>query len=409
MANEAPYRHDGAWPLATLGNVTTKIGSGATPKGGAETYLPARQTFAFVRSQNVFDRRFDGSALVFITDEQAKGLRGVVLQPGDVLLNITGDGVTFGRAALVDESALPACVNQHVSIVRADPEKADPGYLLAYLTHPDVKPYIASFNSGGSRRAVTKGNIESFRVPLPPIETQRAIAATLGALDDKIDSNRRLIALAEGLARAHFSRLFQIDDLDTGLPLSTLFSINPRRILPAGRASTYVGMASLPEFSAEVYEWEQKPAGSGQRFTNGDVLMARITPCLENGKTAIVDMLQPGEVGWGSTEYVVLAPKADVTTAWIYCLVRDDRVRDFAIRSMSGTSGRQRFQADRLDQYRIIPPTSEALNEFSNIATPLFTRMTQMRDEVKTLSTLRDALIPELLSGRVRVPIEDLA
>lgn len=133
--------------------------------------------------------------------------------------------------------------------------------------------------------------------------------------------------------------------------------------------------------------------------------MARITPCLENGKSAVVDMLEPNEVGWGSTEYVVLSPVGEFSTAWIYCLVRDDRIRDFAIRSMSGTSGRQRFHADRLSEYQIARPASNEMTRFNSVAEPLFANMTQLRDESLRLTELRDALLPELLSGRVRVPV----
>jgi type I restriction enzyme S subunit len=115
MAGEAPIEHDLDWPVVSLAEIVTKIGSGATPKGGADAYLPTRSRFALVRSQNVFDRRFDHAGLAFITDEQAEGLRGVVLKPGDILLNITGDGITFGRACMVPTDVLPACVNQHVN------------------------------------------------------------------------------------------------------------------------------------------------------------------------------------------------------------------------------------------------------------------------------------------------------
>jgi type I restriction enzyme S subunit len=165
-----------------------------------------------VRSQNVFDRRFDRDGLAFITDEQAEGLRGAALKPGDILLNITGDGITFARACLVPNEILPACVNQHVSIVRLDPSRADAGYVLAFLTHPDVKPYIESFNAGGSRRAVTKGHIESFRLPLPPLTEQRAIAHILGALDDKIELNHRMNETLEAMARALFKSWFVVFD-----------------------------------------------------------------------------------------------------------------------------------------------------------------------------------------------------
>jgi len=91
-----------------------------------------------------------------------------------------------------------------VSIVRVDPKVADPGFVVAFLCHPQVKHYIESFNAGGSRRAITKGHIESFEVPLPPLAEQHAIAHILGTLDDKIDLNRRMNETLEDIVRALF-------------------------------------------------------------------------------------------------------------------------------------------------------------------------------------------------------------
>jgi type I restriction enzyme S subunit len=122
-----------SWKVVTLREVTNKIGSGATPRGGESVYLPSRDKFALIRSQNVFDHRFETDGLAFISDKQAAELANAQVRSGDVLLNITGDGVTFARACLVPDDILPACVNQHVSIVRADPSLVDPGYLVAYL------------------------------------------------------------------------------------------------------------------------------------------------------------------------------------------------------------------------------------------------------------------------------------
>jgi type I restriction enzyme, S subunit len=134
------------------------------------------------------------------------------------------------------------------------------------------------------------------------------------------------------------------------------------------------------------------------------VLMARITPCLENGKTAVVDMLQADEVAWGSTEFIVLEPVAPLSTAWTYCLVRTDAVRSFAIRNMTGTSGRQRFPAAAFDGYLIDQPDAEAVTRFNELAVPSFSKMAQLRDESLKLAELRDTLMPELVLGRLRVP-----
>ncbi len=208
MRFESPVPHPPDWPVVQLGRITKKIGSGATPLGGEASYQATRSIFALVRSQNVFDRRFDASGLAFISDEQAEKLKGAALQPGDLLLNITGDGVTFGRCCAVPAEVLPACVNQHVSIVRVDDSLANPGYVLSFLTHPAVKPYIESFNAGGSRRAITKASIESFELALPPLSEQRAIAEILSALDEKIELDRRMSETLEAISRTIFKSWF---------------------------------------------------------------------------------------------------------------------------------------------------------------------------------------------------------
>ncbi|WP_298208979.1 restriction endonuclease subunit S [Ferrimicrobium sp.] len=327
--------------------------------------------------------------------------------PGDVLMARITPSLENGKTAIYFSApgATGAAFGSTEFIVfRGREGLSDTNYGYYLLTSNEVREHaIASMNGSSGRQRVQLDSLASYEIDLPPLNEQRAIAATLGVFDDKIESNRRAIQLIEDLCHAHFDRLFDVSNNDEGVPLSQHFEVNPRRSLSSGQVGTYVGMASLPEFSAEIYNWEEKPAGSGQRFVNGDVLMARITPCLENGKTAVVDMLDSGAVGWGSTEYIVLAPKGNIGTEWIYCLVRNEAIRTFAIVSMTGTSGRQRFQADRFDQYKIACPPEAALSEFNSLATPQFSRMTQMRNETLDLLALRDALLPELLSGRIRI------
>lgn len=109
---------------------------------------------------------------------------------------------------MLNTPPLPACVNQHVSIVRANPSFVDPDYLVAYLAHPSTKGYIESFNAGGSRRAITKGHIESFQLPLPPLNEQRQIGAMLRTIDRKIELNRRMNETLGAIAREIFQSWF---------------------------------------------------------------------------------------------------------------------------------------------------------------------------------------------------------
>ncbi|NKX31578.1 hypothetical protein HGG63_07505 [Alteromonadaceae bacterium A_SAG1] len=196
------------WKLDSLKNITTKIGSGSTPRGGEAAYLEERIEYAFIRSQNVLDFQFSESEVKYISDSDANKLKNVHLQRDDLLLNITGDGITFGRCCIVPEEILPAAVNQHVSIIRLDQEKCLPGYLLAYLCLPQIKEYISNFNAGGSRRAITKGHIETFDIPLPPMSIQRSIQRFTFDVMHKVRANTQLNQNLEKIAQAIFKSWF---------------------------------------------------------------------------------------------------------------------------------------------------------------------------------------------------------
>ena len=141
------------------------------------------------------------------------------------------------------------------------------------------------------------------------------------------------------------------------------------------------------------------------KFKNGDTIIARITPCLENGKTAYVNFLGDGEIAWGSTEYIVLAPKAGYCSEWFYFLARNDDFRDFAIQNMTGTSGRQRVSGDSIAQYEIAIPPSKYLDQFGEFAVSVMEHIKHNSFQIRTLSRLRDTLLPKLMSGEVRVRV----
>ena len=186
-----------------LGGACSKIGSGVTPRDGDATYL--EDGVALIRSQNVYNAEFSVGGLAFIGNEQAETMAGVTVVARDGLLNITGDSVA--RACVVPESVLPARVNQHVAIIRTNPESIDSRHPMYHLVSPYMQAFMLSVaGSGGTRKALTKAMITGFKIPDLLVEEQRKIADTLSAYEDLIENNQRRIQLLEQSARLLYKR-----------------------------------------------------------------------------------------------------------------------------------------------------------------------------------------------------------
>ena len=395
-----------SWTLVHLKDVAEKVKSGATPRGGDSRYLPSRDRFALIRSQNVFDRRFDETGLAFISDKQAGELAGAEVQPGDALLNITGDGVTFARSTLVPERVLPACVNQHVMLIRPRRDKCHSGFLLSYLTHPLIKDYIESFNAGGSRRAITKGHIESFVIPLPSLGEQRAIASVLGALDDKIELNRRMNETLEAMARAIFQNWF-VDATQTGLPkgwcestLGDLVELRVDRVeaTPEKDSLRYIALEDMPPKSIDVSSYQPGSAVNSSiiAFQKGDVLFGSMRPYFHKVGLAFFD-------GITRTTTFVLRPKHERLRHFSLFHFFSNEVVEFATTASVGTTIPY-VRWDALERYEIALPPESRLEAFEKAVAPLVQRIAANGAESRTLAALRDALLPRLLSGELRVP-----
>ena len=151
--------------MTTLRTITTKIGSGATPRGGKDVYKS--EGTHLIRSLNIYDYRFEFADLAFIDDRQASELDNVTVEENDILLNITGASVA--RCALVPSYLLPARVNQHVAIIRVDLAKASPFYVLDAINSDQRKQQLLALAQGGAtREALTKDTVSNFEIVLPP-------------------------------------------------------------------------------------------------------------------------------------------------------------------------------------------------------------------------------------------------
>ncbi len=168
--------------LVRLYEITSKIGSGATPLRGERSYK--KNSITLIRSQNVHDNQFVEKGLAFISDEQAKELDNVTLKEGDVLFNITGASVCC--CCIVDTEFLPARVNQHVAIIRTN-DMALPKYVQQVLISPKFKEESLNIaNSATTRWAITKTQLEDYRIPLPMLEQQRAIIAQITQIEEQM-------------------------------------------------------------------------------------------------------------------------------------------------------------------------------------------------------------------------------
>ena len=152
------------YPRVPLQKICSKIGSGATPKGGKTAYI--NEGISLIRSTNVFDFRFEYSDLAHINQYQADALANVTVEPNDVLFNITG--VSVARCCMVPDDVLPARVNQHVMIVRPTKGENVSYYIMFTLCSADNKAKLLGIGqSGSTREAINKQELESFEIPLP--------------------------------------------------------------------------------------------------------------------------------------------------------------------------------------------------------------------------------------------------
>ena len=448
MASDLPLVRLGDYVDACLG----KMLDGQKNRGKLQPYLG---------NSNVRWGAFDLEDLAVMRFEDHEDER-YGIRDGDL---IVCEGGEPGRCAIW-RGGQPMKIQKALHRVRTK-DGLDSHFLYYWFLRAGRTGELEPFFTGSTIKHLTGRALAELRIPLLPIESQREVAKVLGSLDAKIDLNRRINQTLEAMAQAIFQSWFVDFDpvkakiaakasrrdplraamsvisgkadaeLDTlppeqyeqlaataalfpdemeaselgGIPkgwavcpLPECVGINPARALKKGAVAPYLDMANVPTNAARVDNVITRAFGSGSKFINGDTLLARITPCLENGKTAYVDFLADGEVGWGSTEFIVLRPKVGLPLPFAYFLCRHPEFRAFAISQMAGTSGRQRVPNDCFGSYKVVKPSVLIAEAFGKQTTQFMRQIKSLDEESKTLAGLRDALLPRLLSGELQVP-----
>ena len=306
------------------------------------------------------------------------------------------------QVSILDDNEIGFGSTEYI-VFRAKEGISDCNFLY-YLVCSDIvrDPAIKSMVGSSGRQRVQTDVIQNLEIDLPSFETQKQIASILSALDDKIELNNKINENLEQQAYLLLEQMLSIPHDDVCC-LSDIANINPRYTLSKGTEARYIDMSQLSTTTSFPDGWTFRPYNGGMKFKNKDTIMARITPCLENGKTAYIDFLEGEEIAFGSTEYIVLSPKDNIPPELLYCIVRYPEFRTYATINMNGSSGRQRVSGEIIGKYEIPSFTQEELSEFGAVAEPLFKQITENSLQNRNLSTLRDTLLPKLMNGEIDV------
>ena len=331
---------------------------------------------------------------------------GTKFQNGDTIMARITPCLENGKHAFISllNDGETAYGSTEFIVMRGIPGISDNRFVY-YLSHfPDFKnAAVKSMVGSSGRQRAQVDVIKNLEFYLPGLVEQRKIADTLSALDDKIALNNRINHNLEEQIQERFDSMIMSDNGLGYCQIADYVDVNPKRSLKKNEPAKYVDMSYLSTTGPFPSGWETKGYNGGMKFINGDTIVARITPCLENGKVAYVNFLDDGEVAFGSTEFIVLHAKEGVSPVFTYFLARNKSFVDYATKNMNGSSGRQRVSGDTIEKYLIPMIDSAPLNEFSSYATPAMEVIRNNSFESRSLAATRDAMLPLLLSGKLSI------
>lgn len=374
----------------------------------------------FYRSKEIIESA-NGQVIsepLFISQEKYDEIKSKfgVPQSGDMLLTSVG---TIGVPYVVKKDDLFYFKDGNLTWFREFDNRLDSQYLYYWIKSSEGQGVLDNTTIGSSQKALTIASLKGLEIPCPSIGVQKRIVEILSGYDDLIENNQKQIKLLEEAAQRLYKEWFvdlrfpgwETTPITDGVPegwsmctAGDVIDFNPKTQLTKGRIKQSVPMSALSTRSMVLNssEFTMTESNSGAKFRNGDTLLARITPCLENGKTAYVSGINSEEGAVGSTEFIVMRAK-EINPYMVYLLARTEEFRKTAINSMTGSDGRQRAQVDKIMQFPYLLATQSILEAFSQLIEPIFEQVYLKNSQIAQLSQARDRLLPKLMSGDLEV------
>ena len=292
--------------------------------------------------------------------------------------------MSVGRDGILPVSLLeddePAIISSaYYAFEVNDPNELLPEYLMMWLRRPEFDRELWFYSGGDVRGGVNYEAFCDMPIIVPSLARQREIVSEYETLTNRIRLNEQTIAKLEETAQTLYRKMF-VDGIDKeNLPegwrmgtLGEICIINPQLKPRLDVEIPFVDMDALPTEGYYIRNIQKRYFSSGMKFENGDVLFARITPCMENGKAAIVSDIPNNEVAFGSTEFIVLRGKKQKLTSLLATIVRTKEFRDYAKSQMKGTDGRQRVDHNALLLFEMALPNEIVIRQFEEDLTRLY-------------------------------------
>lgn len=404
-----------SWASVTLGEVSTNIQTGPFGSqlhqsdysdGGVPVVMP----------KDLVDGHISEDSIARVSMSHVDRLSRHKIEVGDILYSRRGD---VGRCAFATEVEQGWLCGTGCLRVTIDQSKAIPKFIFYQLQKAETIGWVEKHAVGSTMLNLNTSILGSVPIELLSMAEQQMIVHVLSAYDDLIENNQKQIKLLEEAAQRLYKEWFVdlrfpghettpiVDGIPEGWSMCTASNViefNPKTPLKKGCIKQSVPMTALSTSSMVLNssEFTMTESNSGAKFRNGDTLLARITPCLENGKTAFVAGITSEEGAVGSTEFIVMRAKK-INPYMVYLLARTEEFRKTAINSMTGSDGRQRAQVDKIMQFPYLLAPQSTLEAFSQLVEPIFEQVYLKNSQIAQLSQARDRLIPKLMNREIEV------
>lgn len=392
------------WKEIPLKDVTLKITKGTTPSTLGGKFL--KSGINFIKSEAIsYDGRIDKSTFCYIDEETHNQLKRSQLLRDDILFSMAG--IFLGKNALITEDLLPANTNQALAIIRLNQEKVVPKFVNYFLRQRTVIEHVNNMSGQSAQPNINFEEIGSIGILIPSIEEQHSIVEVLASFDDKIDFLHRQNKTLEQLSETIFRQWFveEAEDNWNDCLLSEFAVHLKQTVTPSKNPETIFIHYSLPAYDEgkEPKNEIGKDILSGKyRVVSNSILISKLNP----GTPRVWSLY--GEIEEGnsicSTEFQVVQPKDQVWFGFIYYFLKSFQVAQELKGSASGTSGsHQRVSPQDIFNLSFKKPPRDMVESFADFTGDAFRKINNNTRQIRTLTQLRDTLLPKLMSGEVRV------